>query len=54
MKTATCRPVSAFACFLFALNVSGDEVIIDNGDRLTGVVKTTKEGKLILETCPSR
>ena len=50
MKTATCRPVSAFACFLLALNVSGDEVIIDNGDRLTGVVKTTKEGKLILET----
>ncbi len=27
-----------------------DEVILKNGDRLTGTVKTTKEGKLILET----
>jgi len=29
---------------------SGDEVIINNGDRLTGTVKTTKQGKLIIET----
>lgn len=32
------------------MNVSGDEVIINNGDRLTGTVKTTKQGKLIIET----
>jgi preprotein translocase subunit YajC len=50
VKTVAQRPVAAFVCLLFAMNVSGDEVIINNGDRLTGTVKTTKQGKLIIET----
>jgi len=49
-KTAALRPVAVAAGFLFTFHVPADEVIINNGDRLTGSVKATREYKLILET----
>ena len=37
-------------CLVFTQSVCGDEVVMNNGDRLTGSVKTTKDGKLVLAT----
>jgi len=49
--TATAQRLSvAFTCVFLAWYVSGDEVIINNGDRLTGTIITTEKGKLIIET----
>jgi len=37
-------------CLLIPVTGVSDEVFMKNGDRLTGIVKTTKDKKLILET----
>ena len=50
MKTSALRPVVVVAGLLLTVHVPADEVIINNGDRLTGSVKATREDKLILET----
>ena len=40
----------AISCLLIPVSGFSDEVFLKNGDHLTGTVKTTKDGKLILET----
>jgi putative salt-induced outer membrane protein YdiY len=42
--------LAALACLLLYQSVWADEVILNNGDRLSGTVKSSKDGKLILET----
>ena len=37
-------------CLLLPVSGWSDEVFLKNGDRLTGTVKTTKEGKLMVKT----
>ena len=37
-------------CVMFSVDGSADEVYLKNGDRLTGTVKATTDGKLIIET----
>ena len=44
------RLLLAISCLLIPVCGLSDEVILKNGDHLTGIVKTTKDGKLILET----
>jgi putative salt-induced outer membrane protein YdiY len=44
------RCLPPLICLLFSSSGLADEVYLKNGDRLTGVVKTTREGKVILET----
>jgi len=38
------------SCLLIPISGLSDEVFLKNGDHLTGTVKTTKDGKLVLET----
>lgn len=40
----------AALCLAVSQGAVADEVVMNNGDRLTGTVKTTKEGKLVLAT----
>jgi len=42
MKTSALRPVVVVAGLLLTVHVPADEVIINNGDRLTGSVKATR------------
>ena len=44
------RLLLAISCLLIPVSGLSDEVFLKNGDHLTGTVKTTKDGKLILET----
>jgi putative salt-induced outer membrane protein YdiY len=44
------RLLPPLICLLIPVGGLSDEVFLKNGDRLTGTVKTTREGKLILET----
>jgi putative salt-induced outer membrane protein YdiY len=44
------RLLAALACLCLVQQVPADEVILRNGDRLSGTVKTSRDGKLVLET----
>jgi putative salt-induced outer membrane protein YdiY len=50
MDLSVRRLLSPLICLLFPVGGVADEVYLKNGDHLTGTVKTTKDGKLILET----
>jgi len=50
MELSLRRHSLALSCPLIPLCGLSDEVFLKNGDRLTGTVKTTTDGKLILET----
>ena len=44
------RLLTFLICLLVPVSAFSDEVYLKNGDRLTGTIKTTTAGKLILET----
>ncbi len=44
------RTLAACGFLLLAHVALGDEVVMHNGDRLTGIVKTSRDGKLVLNT----
>jgi putative salt-induced outer membrane protein YdiY len=44
------RLLMSLICLSVSVGVLSDEVYLKNGDRLTGTIKTTTTGKLILET----
>ena len=48
LSQSRCSP--PLICLLFSGSGLADEVYMKNGDRFTGVVKTTKDGKLMFET----
>ena len=50
MDLTSSRLLLALSCLLTPISGLSDEVFLKNGDRLTGTVKTTTDGKLILET----
>jgi putative salt-induced outer membrane protein YdiY len=50
MNVSLRRVLPALICLLFPVSGLTDEIFMKNGDRLTGTVKSTKDGKLILET----
>ena len=50
MELSLRRLFLAISCLLIPLSGLSDEVFLKNGDHLTGTVKTTKDGKLVLET----
>jgi putative salt-induced outer membrane protein YdiY len=50
MDLSVRRLLLPLICLAFPVTGSSDEVFLKNGDRLTGSVKATNEGKLIFET----
>ena len=50
MGTLAHQCFAALACIAFAHATLSDEVVMKNGDRLTGEVITTKDGQLVLRT----
>lgn len=50
MRFLLIRPVMGITLLLATMGVCGDEVYITNGDRLTGTIKSTTDGKLIIKT----
>ncbi|MGB7933526.1 MAG: DUF481 domain-containing protein [Gammaproteobacteria bacterium] len=50
MELSLRRHLLPLSCLLVPISGLSDEVFLKNGDHLTGTVKTTTDGKLILET----
>ena len=50
MRIQEWRALAACGFLLLAHGVLADEVVMNNGDRLTGTIKTSRDGKLVLET----
>lgn len=50
MELSRRRLLLPLICLLLPVGGLSDEVFMNNGDRLTGTVKATREGRLILET----